>query len=198
MTARGACARCSFSGLCSENWSPVKGFREFTAGARAVRDPPKTGPDPDRRALDENGRWFNESGPLAKRSIIKYLNRSIAKDDQGFYVTQLNGKKQEKVYFPYVETALFAVDINLKSSPLQLKLNTGKIISLDPNSLLVKNDRLYLQEEDELIKFSEHALVKLSKLLVPHEKQMVLLIAGVEYFIHESSAFSESGSSFCA
>ena len=34
-TARGACARCSFSGLAPKSEAPVRDFREFTAGAQA-------------------------------------------------------------------------------------------------------------------------------------------------------------------
>jgi hypothetical protein len=45
---------------------------------------------------------------------------------------------------------------------VELLLNTGETIELNPEGLFVCKDHLYLQREDERIKFSDRVLLKLS------------------------------------
>lgn len=133
--------------------------------------------------MDEYGRWYNESGKLEKRSIIRYLNAAIREDDGGFFVTQYIDDKVEKVYFPYVKTALFAIDLNLKTFPLQLKLNNGTSIDLKPEQLFTEKDSLYQRQRRSCIRLTERSLIKLSRFIEPSQGALVLLIEGQRYEI---------------
>ena len=77
--------------------------------------------------MDGNGVWHNEHGKIEHPKIIKYFHQSIGKDDRGYFVFQTTDEFEEKVYFPYEETAMFVFDILFKSMivfcPLKLKLN---------------------------------------------------------------------------
>ncbi len=115
--------------------------------------------------MDSQGNWHNESGKITKSSIIRYFNNSIQKDENGFFVVQEIGDRREKVYFPYEETALFAIDLKFKSEGVILRLNTKKELLLNPHDLFVKGDNLYMDHEGGVIKFSERSLVKISKFL---------------------------------
>jgi len=114
--------------------------------------------------LDENGNWNNEHGRFEHRKIIQKFNTSISKDNHGYFVTQINGKNREKVYFHYEDTALFAIDL-IKKEELYLLLNTRKKIKLNPKNLFMKGDALYLVDQDEWIKFSVRVLLKISSMM---------------------------------
>lgn len=108
--------------------------------------------------MDGRGRWQNRHGRFEHKRIIDHFNRSIRRDEGGYYVTQMRGKIREKVYFPYEDTPLFIVRV-IPAPPLRLLINTGKEILLDPAALFVESDHLYHKRGDERIKFTDRALM---------------------------------------
>ncbi len=117
--------------------------------------------------LDERGYWRNEAGKFRKKKIIDYFHRAIGRDIGGYYVIQDKGGVVEKVYFPYMDTALFAFDAEISESDdeIVLLLNTGKRIRVRPENLFIRNDILYAETPGDRIRFTERALMKLSKFL---------------------------------
>jgi hypothetical protein len=111
--------------------------------------------------LDGNGRWRNASGLFQNRRIIDYFNAAIRRDEGGYYVSQQSDQLVEKVYFPYEDTALFVVDVQI-GEEITLVLNTRRCLSLATGRLWIENDGLYLTEAGERIKFSDRALLKLA------------------------------------
>lgn len=73
--------------------------------------------------MDKNGVWHNEHGKFEHPKIIRHFNRSIQKDDLGYYLFQQTDECEEKVYFPHEDTVLFVVDFSL-GEELELTLNT--------------------------------------------------------------------------
>ncbi|MCP4756709.1 MAG: MFS transporter permease [Proteobacteria bacterium] len=130
--------------------------------------------------MDKNGRWYNEHGRFGLRKIVRRFNASIEKDEQGYYVTQINGQVREKVYFPYEDTVLFAIDIE-KKAEIILRLNTGRRLKLAPADLSIENDSLYMHLGDERIKFSDRSLVKMSDLIEYNEGRYSLRIGNEAY-----------------
>ena len=114
--------------------------------------------------MDGRGRWCNRHGRFEHKRIIDYFNRSIRRDGDGYYVTQVRGDVREKVYFPFEDTPLFIVRI-IPETPIRLDLNTGEAISLDPAALFVESDQLYHKRGDERIKFTDRALVAITPYL---------------------------------
>ena len=114
--------------------------------------------------MDGRGRWHNRHGRFEHKRIIDYFNRSIRRDEDGYYVSQVRGDIREKVYFPFKDTPLFIVRI-IPKAPLQLNLNTGEAIPLDPAALFVESDQLYHNRGDERIKFTDRALVAMTPYL---------------------------------
>lgn len=114
--------------------------------------------------MDGRGNWCNEGGQFQHKKIIDYFNRSIGKDENGFFVSQENGGVYEKVYFPYEETAYFVFDV-IMEDPVTLVLNTTRRMRLDPEALFIRNDSLYLLHGNDLIKFTEHAMVKIANII---------------------------------
>ena len=114
--------------------------------------------------MDGQGRWQNRHGRFAHKLIIDHFNRSIRRDDKGYYVTQVRGDIREKVYFPYEDTPLYIVRVLLQA-PLRLALNTGDVIALDPAALFVESDQLYHTMGDERVKFSDRALLAMAPFL---------------------------------
>lgn len=114
--------------------------------------------------MDARGRWCNEHGPFENPRIIDRFNRSIRRDENGYYVTQERDNLREKVYFHYVDTPLRVVDVNGKP-PEALLINTGERIPMDPSALYVRNDALFMRRGEERIRFSDRALVKLAACL---------------------------------
>jgi len=134
--------------------------------------------------MDKNGVWHNEHGKFEHPKIIRHFNRSIKKDDQGYYLSQTSDEVEEKVYFPHEDSVLFVVDI-CREDKLQLTLNTANTICLDPTQLFTRNDNLYVETPGHCIKFSQHALVKLSKQMEEIDGQFCLVLNHTSYLIAE-------------
>jgi hypothetical protein len=111
--------------------------------------------------MDAHGRWHNEHGPFEHPKIIAYFNANIHRDDRGYYLCQELNDHIEKVYFPYEDTALFALDL-VGEGREELVLNTGAHQPLDPDRLVVRGEDLYQLRGDERIKFTERVLLKLA------------------------------------
>ncbi|MFA5906791.1 MAG: MFS transporter permease [Desulfobacula sp.] len=131
--------------------------------------------------MDKNGTWHNEHGKFEHPRIIKYFNSAIKKDENGYYVHQATGECEEKVYFPYEDTALFVADIIVEGPGIRLILNTTDRISLEEGGLFMESDHLYLLTPDHRIKFSSHALVKISKYIEDKNGRFSIIINGKTY-----------------
>lgn len=114
--------------------------------------------------MDARGRWHNRHGHFEHKRIIEHFNRSIRRDQDGYYVTQVRGDIRERVYFPYTDTPIFVTRL-IVSEPIQLVLNTGDTLLLDPCRLFTRSDQLYLRRNDERIKFGDRALLAVSPYL---------------------------------
>jgi hypothetical protein len=114
--------------------------------------------------LDARGRWCNVHGVFRNRRISDYFHAAIRRDEGGYFVRQELGAITEKVYFPYEDTALFAVDVQLEAGP-RLHLNTGREVQMEPEHLFIAGESLYMVLDGERIKFSERTLLKLSELM---------------------------------
>ena len=134
--------------------------------------------------LNENGRWHNAHGEFQHKKIIDYFHSSIQKDEKGYSLYQARGKLAEKVYFHYEDTALFAVDL-IMNEDITLILNTKKQIKLKPKSLFTKNDNLYMRLGQEIIKFTERGLMKMSDLLEFKDEQYFIKVKNRRYRIVE-------------
>jgi hypothetical protein len=128
--------------------------------------------------LDGNGCWQNNGGRFRKKKIIDYFHRHIDRDEKGYFVIQDKGGIWEKVYFPYEDTALFVFDIREEKNKILLTLNTGREIALNPETLCIDNDRLYTVDGDELIRFAERAMIKISRLLTENKNGRLVISAG--------------------
>jgi hypothetical protein len=112
--------------------------------------------------MDRFGHWYNEGGRFEHKKIIAYFNASIRKDAQGYFVEQIRGDLREKVYFNYEDTPLFVVDACVIGEQIQLMLNTRETLTLEADSLFIRQDNLYMQRDDQRIKFSDRVLLKLA------------------------------------
>ena len=135
--------------------------------------------------MDANGRWHNQHGEFEHKRVIDYFNRSIDYDADGYFVSQQRGELIEKVYFPFEETALFVVEI-ISDQDIWLLLNTGKKIALDPKSLMIKNDSLFLQKDNLLIKFNDRSMMKLSNRFEEKDGQFQIRLNGIYHPIQIS------------
>ena len=133
--------------------------------------------------MDENGVWHNEHGKFEHPRIIKYFNASIQKDAKGYFVAQSTDLVEEKVYFKFQKTAVFAVNVRQGPGPaLLVGLNTGNTVELDPKNLMVEGDSLYLKTDEHLVKFTSNALLKLSGYLKENEDgQLVFSFNGTDW-----------------
>ena len=86
----------------------------------------------------------------------------IKKDKDGYFLEQEHKHFIEKVYFQYEDTPLFVFYIIKRDDGLILRLNTGENIKLEPEKLLIKNDNLYIQNDEDLIKLNADALFSLA------------------------------------
>ena len=132
--------------------------------------------------LDKNGRWHNAHGEFEHKKIIDYFHSSIKRDENGYYLFQKRGDVQEKVYFHYEDTALFAVDL-IKDNDITLILNTRKQIKLKPRNLFIREDDLYMRMGAETIKFGERGLMKISDLMEYDNDQYFIKIMNRRYRI---------------
>jgi hypothetical protein len=137
--------------------------------------------------MDKQGRWHNRHGRFEHKRIIDYFNRSIHYDDNGYYITQIRDQVREKVYFPYADTPLFVFRI-IKGDPLQLELNTGQILSLDPMHLFIKADQLYQCQGEQVIKFSERTLMDMAPYLEETSDGLAICMGGQHVVIPEIKA----------
>jgi hypothetical protein len=134
--------------------------------------------------LDGRGRWHGEGGEFLHRKIIEHFHTSIRKDKQGFHLMQRHRDFVEKVYFPYEDTPLFVFDV-LRGEKIELVLNTRKRIQLMPRKLSIRDDDLYLRVGEDRVKFTEHALIRLSPFLEFEENQAFVKVGGRRYKIPE-------------
>lgn len=134
--------------------------------------------------MDRWGYWCNAHGRFEHKKIIDYFHAAIAWDDQGFYVSQINGDVLEKVYFRYEDTALFVFDV-LIADDILLVLNTQQEIELDPGALFIRNDYLYLRSDQALIKFNELSMLKISRLFEHEGDACFLTMKGERWIIPE-------------
>jgi hypothetical protein len=132
--------------------------------------------------LDGQGNWRNRHGKFQRKAIIDHFHASIRKDDGGYYVTQINQNRREKVYFHYDDTALFVFDVQL-DDPVQLVLNTGKTVTLRPRKLTIAGDQLYMQLGGERVKFAERALIAMTRLIEEKNDHYVICIRNRRYRI---------------
>ena len=132
--------------------------------------------------LDKNGCWHNAHGKFEHTKIIDYFHSCIKRDQGGYYLSQVNGNYIEKVYFPYEDQALFVIDV-VQQDVITLILNTKNRILLDPESLLIKDDNLYMRMGDETLKFVEHGLMKLAQLLEDEDGRYYVRLKGRRYSI---------------
>jgi hypothetical protein len=115
--------------------------------------------------LDRYGCWRNRHGRFECPRIIARFHASIERDQNGYYLTQINGEVIEKVYFHHEDTALFVFNLRTAGQEMHLILNTGREIPLVTESLFIAGDALYTVLEGERIRFAERVLVKLSRFL---------------------------------
>ena len=134
--------------------------------------------------MDGNGRWHNQHGEFEHKKVVAYFNRSIGYDADGYFVSQVRGDIQEKVYFPYQETALFVVDI-IQNGDLQLLLNTQKQVPLNPEKLFIRNDNLFMHFENQLIKFTDRSMIKLSDRFDDANGKFTIQLNGNRYTLQE-------------
>ena len=141
--------------------------------------------------MDQNGIWHNEHGRFEHPKIIQHFNRSIQKDDQGYFLSQtMDGSEEgveEKVYFPCEDTVVFVVDfiVKDKGDTLDLVLNIGEKQCLEPGGLFIRDDSLFVQTRDHLIKFNQQSLVKMSSLLDETDQGLALTLGSQVYIIPE-------------
>ena len=132
--------------------------------------------------LDKNGHWHNENGKFQHKRIIDYFHSCIKRDQHGYYLAQANDNYLEKVYFYYEDQALFVIDM-IQGNDVTLVLNTKRRVKLKPKKLFIKGDSLYMHMEDEIIKFSEHGLMKIANLLEDENDQLYIRFKNRRYRI---------------
>jgi hypothetical protein len=115
--------------------------------------------------LDRHGHWRNRHGRFERPRIIAKFHAAIGRDQDGYYLTQINEAVREKVYFRYEDTALFVFDLRVTAEEVFLILNTGRQLALKPEALFIKDDALYTRAEGERIRFAERGLLKISRFL---------------------------------
>jgi len=130
--------------------------------------------------MNENGDWYNKHGKFEHPKIIKHFHASIRKDENGYYLFQESDECEEKVYFPYKDTAVFVFDIK-EGKYVLLKLNNNETIKLNPDQLFEKDDKLFFKTPDHLVKFTDRALLKISKFLEEKDGQLFFKIKGHLY-----------------
>lgn len=137
--------------------------------------------------MDATGRWHNQHGPFQHPKIIRYFNQSIQKDGDGYFVSQHHNGVIEKVYFPYVVTALYVVDL-VENPTVRIKLNTQVKLDLVPEKLFLYQDDLYYKLGDDIAKFNPHALLKISKFFDHGGEGHRMTIASRSHVIVERSS----------
>ena len=136
--------------------------------------------------MDKSGCWCNDGGKFRKKKIIDFFHQSIAKDDNGYFVSQTRDNIFEKVYFRFEDTALFVFAV-IFNDDIILQLNTGKHLTLNPSLLCVENDNLYLTDKDERIKFSERAMIQISSIIEENGDHLEINVDGNRFQIIEKT-----------
>ena len=136
--------------------------------------------------LDENGYWHNKHGKFQHKKIIDYFHSAIKKDKDGYYLSQVRDNFIEKVYFRHEDSALFVFDV-IKAADVVLVLNTKRQIKLKPRKLFINDDSLYMTEGDEIIKFTEQGLMKISDLLEYEDDRYFIRVKGRRYAIKNAA-----------
>jgi len=132
--------------------------------------------------MDGNGRWCNADGRFRHKKIIDHFHAAIEKDDKGYFLCQERGNVIEKVYFRYEETALFVFEVII-GGEIELVLNTGLRVSLDPERLCVKDDALFMCHGDEVIKFSDRSMMKIGRFIDEDKGRLYFCRNGKRYII---------------
>ena len=140
--------------------------------------------------LDKAGCWRNEGGKFRNKKIIDYFHAAIERDDAGYFVSHVRDDFLEKVYFNYEDTALFVFDV-LVNGTITLALNTGKQLPLTPGDLYIRDDNLYVMDNNEPIKFSERAMMKLSSFIIEDNGLLFLEWNGNIHKISEKGRHDE-------
>jgi len=134
--------------------------------------------------LDKNGCWHNDTGKFRHKKIIDFFHASIRKDKNGYHLYQENNNCREKVYFHYEDTALFVFDI-LENDNMTLILNTGRRMTLNPEKLIIQGDNMYVDLEEERVKFSERSLMKISDSLEFENNRYFMRLKNKRYRLQE-------------
>ncbi|QTA89016.1 MFS transporter permease [Desulfonema magnum] len=132
--------------------------------------------------LDKNGIWHTDDEKFTNQKIISYFHSIIKKDKDGYFLEQEHEHFLEKVYFPYEDTPLFVFRI-IENNGLILCLSTGKKIRLDPEKLLMKNDNLYVRNDEDIIKLNADAMLSLASYMDDADGQYVINTDGKRYVI---------------
>lgn len=127
--------------------------------------------------LDKQGFWRNAGGRFRLKKVIDYFHAAIDRDDGDYFVFQNKSGVCEKVYFPYEDTALFVFDV-VMGEDILLKLNTGRHISLIPETLFSKNDALYLTHDGQTVRFAERAMIKISAFIAEKNNRLIFEYKG--------------------
>jgi len=130
--------------------------------------------------LDRYGRWHNEHGLFEHKKIIAYFNKAIRKDKNGYYLFQRTEYGAEKVYFPYEDCVLFAIDLEM-NDPIKVILNTSKQIKLMPRKLYIRKNDLYMKAGEDRIKFIDRSLLKVTEMMSFNNDQYHIKIRGKKY-----------------
>lgn len=132
--------------------------------------------------LDKNGEWHIDGKKFTNQKIANHFHSMIKKDKDGYFLEQEHKQFIEKVYFPYEDTPLFVFRI-IEAEDLILSLNTGETLKLEPGKLLLKDDNLYLQHEEDMIKFNESALLSMAEYLDEVNDQYIFNLGGKRHRI---------------
>ena len=135
------------------------------------------GPEEATFWLDRWGFWRNRHGRFEHKKIIAYFHASIGRDERGYFVSQINGDVREKVYFHHEDTALFVFDVKVNDA-IVLVLNTGRRLPLDPAALFIRQDGLYVRDDDAVIKFNQSSMVKIGRYLTCEQDRTFLRFKG--------------------
>lgn len=141
--------------------------------------------------LDKDGCWNNQNGKFQHQKIIRYFHTCIRRDRRGYYLYQTYENFAEKVYFPYEDQALFVFDV-IGQDAVTLVLNTGRQIQLKPRKLFIKDDCLYMQAGQEIIKFAERGLLKIAPLLEQENDRLFIRVNSRRYRVPSRREVSAS------
>jgi hypothetical protein len=131
--------------------------------------------------LDAEGRWHNEHGPFEHPKVSAYFHTCIQRDAEGYYVGQQRDVVYEKVYFRYADTALFVFRVDIGPEEIMLRLNTGQKIRLEPDTLSIKDDHLYIQTPQGLARFNQSSLLEISKQMEEENGDLFIVVGHARF-----------------